>query len=241
MYAAQPGPVNKQGLTSVFVRVSDTCTQSPTGVYAAAGGGGGSVVLFEVEAQNGAPLDVDPRLPRASVTTDLAGTDSDGNPVTVHLVATWTETGPLEHTSRGVLPLLRLPRLSVVAAARRGLSVVEDMFDSWPQTHRRSSSSGAGSPTSRRDSAPRVAWLSRRSGKGSRGVCRPRRASPSRRPVRPGRLGRVGGAEPGHGVWRPRHDRPHSRRGRGPGCRRRRWSRSTCSISGGSTRPATSR
>ena len=99
MYAAQPGPVNKQGLTSVFVRVSDTCTQSPMDVHAAAGGGGGGVVLFEAEAQNGAALDVDPRLTRASVTTDMAGTDSDGNPVTVRLVATWTGTGPLEHTT----------------------------------------------------------------------------------------------------------------------------------------------
>jgi hypothetical protein len=99
MYAAQPGPVNKQGLTSVLVRVSDTCAQSPMDVHAAAGGGGGGVVLFEAEAQSGAPLVVDPRLTHASVTSDLPGTDSQGNPVTVHLVATWTGTGPLEHTT----------------------------------------------------------------------------------------------------------------------------------------------
>lgn len=68
-------------------------------VHAAAGGGGGGVVLFEADAQNGAPLVVDPRLTRASVTSDLPGADGDGNPVTVHLVATWTGTGPLEHTT----------------------------------------------------------------------------------------------------------------------------------------------
>lgn len=97
MYAAQPGPVNKQGLTAVFVRVTDSCAAAGARVTAAAGGGGGPV-LFVADVQNGAPLVVDPRLTRASVTTDLTGTDGDGNPVTVHLVATWTGTGPLEHT-----------------------------------------------------------------------------------------------------------------------------------------------
>ncbi|MBV1781238.1 hypothetical protein KRR55_19190 [Paeniglutamicibacter sp. ABSL32-1] len=89
-FAAQPGPVNKQGLTSVFVRVTDTC-----GPAAAAGGGG---VLFEAEAMNMAELVADPRLRHASVSTVMEGTDSDGNPVTVELDATWTGTGELEHT-----------------------------------------------------------------------------------------------------------------------------------------------
>ncbi|HET7801556.1 MAG TPA: hypothetical protein VFL38_14125, partial [Humibacillus xanthopallidus] len=97
MYAAQPGPVGKQGLTGVFVRVTDTCASS-RGLVAAPAAGGGSVV-FEADVQNGAPLVVDPRLTRASVTTDLSGTDADGEPVTVHLVATWTGTGPLEHST----------------------------------------------------------------------------------------------------------------------------------------------
>ncbi|CAN7173183.1 hypothetical protein LJR027_000237 [Terrabacter sp. LjRoot27] len=102
MYAAQPGPVGKQGLTSVFVRVTDTCTSGTgtgTGGVTAAAGGGGGTVIFEADAQNGAPLVVDPRLTRASVTTSLAGTDGDGVPVTVRLAATWTGTGPLEHTT----------------------------------------------------------------------------------------------------------------------------------------------
>lgn len=96
MYAAQPGPVVKQGLTGVFVRVTDVCASGGEGVAAAAGGGG-TPVLFEAEAQNGAALVVDPRLHRASVTTDLPGTDGDGNSVTIHLLAAWTGTGPLEH------------------------------------------------------------------------------------------------------------------------------------------------
>lgn len=92
-YAAQPGPVNKQGLTSVFVRVTDTCA-----AVAAAAGGGGSVV-FEAEAQNMAALVADTRLRHASVSTTMEGTDADGNPVTVELDATWTGTGELEHTT----------------------------------------------------------------------------------------------------------------------------------------------
>ena len=86
MFAAQPGPVNKQGLTSVFVRISDICAAPGRGV-----------VLFEADGMNFAPLDVDSRLTSASITTDLAGTDGDGNPVTISLSASWTGTGPLEH------------------------------------------------------------------------------------------------------------------------------------------------
>lgn len=95
MYASQPGPVNKQGLTAVFVRVTDICA-APAGVVTAAAGGDGAV-LFQAEGQNMAPLVADPRLSTASVRTDMAGTDGDGNPVTISLSATWTGTGPLEH------------------------------------------------------------------------------------------------------------------------------------------------
>jgi hypothetical protein len=98
MYAAQPGPVGKQGLTGVFVRVTDVCASSRALAAAPAAGGGGSVI-FEADVQNGAPLVVDARLTKASVTTDLPGTDGNGDPVTVHLVARWTGTGPLEHST----------------------------------------------------------------------------------------------------------------------------------------------
>ncbi|MFJ6028608.1 hypothetical protein ACIQCN_14200 [Pseudarthrobacter sp. NPDC092424] len=95
MYASQPGPVNKQGLSAVFVRVTDICA-APAGVVTAAAGGGGTV-LFQAEGQNMAPLVVDPRLGVASISTDMAGMDGEGNPVTISLSATWTASGPLEH------------------------------------------------------------------------------------------------------------------------------------------------
>ncbi|UEL29510.1 hypothetical protein [Pseudarthrobacter sp. L1SW] len=94
MYAGQPGPVNKQGLTGVLVRITDICAVAPGGIGTAAGGG---AVLFQADGQNMAPLVVDPRLTSASVATQLPGTDGDGNPVTISLAASWTGTGPLEH------------------------------------------------------------------------------------------------------------------------------------------------
>ncbi|HJW01389.1 MAG TPA: hypothetical protein VJ617_20045 [Arthrobacter sp.] len=86
MFAAQPGPVNKQGLTAVFVRISDVCAAPGRGV-----------VLFQADGQNFAPLEAEPRLTSASISTSLAGTDGAGNPVTISLSASWTGTGPLEH------------------------------------------------------------------------------------------------------------------------------------------------
>ncbi|MHA7278365.1 hypothetical protein ACX80H_01245 [Arthrobacter sp. MDT2-2] len=95
-YADQPGPVNKQGLTAVFVRVTDTCATAPDPVSAAAGGG---AVLFQAEGQTMAPLVVDPRLAPASIDTRLAGSDGSGDPVTIALSASWTATGPLQHVT----------------------------------------------------------------------------------------------------------------------------------------------
>ncbi|WP_115790516.1 hypothetical protein [Arthrobacter silvisoli] len=92
-FASQPGPVNKQGLTGVFVRVSDACA----GIAAAAAPGGS--VLFQADGQNFAPLVTDPRLESASIATELAGTDGDGNPVTIRVAASWTGVGPLEHST----------------------------------------------------------------------------------------------------------------------------------------------
>lgn len=95
-YASERGPVNKQGLTSVLVRISDVCTAAP-GVAAAAAPGGN--ILFEADGQNDAALTVDARLTTASIATTLAGQDGDGNPVTIVLNASWTGTGELEHTT----------------------------------------------------------------------------------------------------------------------------------------------
>lgn len=103
MYAAQPGPVGKQGLTDALVRVTDVCAappeSSPESSKVAAAAGGGPPVVFEAEGRAMVPLTVDARLTRASVDADLPGTDGQGNPVTIHLVATWVGTGPLEHST----------------------------------------------------------------------------------------------------------------------------------------------
>ncbi|MDE9364056.1 hypothetical protein PZ938_00410 [Luteipulveratus sp. YIM 133132] len=97
MYAAQPGPVNKQGLTGVFVRVTDACART-TAAAPAAGGGGGTVV-FQADGQNRAALVTDNRLRSAQLRTTIAATDANGDPVSIALSATWTATGPLEHTT----------------------------------------------------------------------------------------------------------------------------------------------
>ena len=95
MYAAQPGPVNKQGLTGVLVQVTDICGEQGE-VQAAAGGG---TVLYRAEGQSPTPLVADPRIASASISDVLRGTDSTGEPVTIHLAATWTGVGLLEHST----------------------------------------------------------------------------------------------------------------------------------------------
>lgn len=99
MYAGQPGPVVKQGLTAVFVRVSDACAAAPARGAVPAAGGGGGAVLLEVDGQSPAPLRTDNRLRGASVEADIPATDSQGRAVTVHLSVRWTPAGPLEHTT----------------------------------------------------------------------------------------------------------------------------------------------
>lgn len=109
MFAAQPGPVNKQGLTSVFVRITDVCAAPGRGV-----------VLFQADGLNFAPLEADPRLTSASITTDIAGTDGDGNPVTISLSALWTGAGPLEHST--VSSHENVPGLGNVNSTNKNLS-----------------------------------------------------------------------------------------------------------------------
>ena len=99
MYAAQPGPVGKQGLTGVLVRVTDVCAAAGRTGSVAPAAGGGAPVVFEADGQSGARLVTDNRLRGASVTADIPATDDAGDPVTIHLHATWTAVGPLEHTT----------------------------------------------------------------------------------------------------------------------------------------------
>jgi hypothetical protein len=110
MYASQPGPVNKQGLTSVLVQVTDACSSpspAPAAGAAVMAAGGGEPVLYEAQGQSLAPLEAAPRLGSARVSTTIATADvegspiidSDGNQVTIVLHADWTGVGPLEHST----------------------------------------------------------------------------------------------------------------------------------------------
>lgn len=92
MYASQPGPVNKQGLTGVLVQMVDTCTPNGAGMA----GGGGGAVIFESDARGMVPLVVDNRLTSARVSAALHDVDTGED---VHLTVTWTGTGPLEHST----------------------------------------------------------------------------------------------------------------------------------------------
>jgi hypothetical protein len=92
-YASQPGPVGKQGLTAVDVRVSDVCA-----VVAAAAGGGG-ILIQEYQGQAAVPLVADPRLRWARVVADVPATDSTGRGVVVSVDATWTGVGALDHST----------------------------------------------------------------------------------------------------------------------------------------------
>ena len=96
MYAGQPGPVNKQGFTDVFVRVTDACS-----VTAAAGGG---PVIAEYEGSAAVPLRVDPRLRRASVSAAMQDRDTS---VPISVTVSWTGVGDLEHTTSHIHELFR--------------------------------------------------------------------------------------------------------------------------------------
>lgn len=78
--------------------MSDTCAKAASGAVQPAAGGGGTV-LFSADGQSMTPLVADTRLTKASVSDVITGTDNAGRQVTITLDATWTGTGPLEHTT----------------------------------------------------------------------------------------------------------------------------------------------
>ncbi len=90
-WAAQPGPANKAGLTSVAIQVIDACAP----ITAAAGGG--PPPLFDWSGQDFVPLSGTPRLTSAHVATSQEGVDSvSGETFTVGIDVDWTAAGALE-------------------------------------------------------------------------------------------------------------------------------------------------
>ena len=88
-YGGRPGPVNKQGLTSVFLGRYDTCQPMVGKHYPA---------VFEGIAQTLDPLVSGPRLDRASISARIPMTDDvSGATVNLQLDVSWQLVGALQH------------------------------------------------------------------------------------------------------------------------------------------------
>lgn len=95
VFGGRPGPVNKQGLTSVLLRRFDTCADQRTPRPAAAPPPGR--VLFDGIGQTLDPLRSTTRFDRAWVDATIPVTDDiSGRTVPVHLDIAWTLVGPLQ-------------------------------------------------------------------------------------------------------------------------------------------------
>lgn len=89
VYGGRPGPVNKQGLTSLDVIVYDTC-QPYEGKH--------PPVVFAVMGQDFTPLGSAPRMGSAWVSTGYEAIDeASGDPVSVSFEMTWQLLGALQH------------------------------------------------------------------------------------------------------------------------------------------------
>ena len=89
VFGGRPGPVNKQGLTDVSMRVSDTC-QEPVGK--------GFPVVAMWQGQTLYPLHSTPRLTAGWIDAVIPVTDDvSGRTVPAHLVMRWTADGAFDH------------------------------------------------------------------------------------------------------------------------------------------------
>jgi hypothetical protein len=89
VFGGRPGPVNKQGLTSLAYLVYDTC-QPMEGKH--------FPIVFGGQAQNLTPMSSTPRLDRAWVTTSFELVDEvSAAPVPVTMTVTWQLVGALSH------------------------------------------------------------------------------------------------------------------------------------------------
>jgi hypothetical protein len=91
VYGGRPGPVNKQGLTSLDVVVYDTCQLSV---------GKHPPIVFEAFGQDFTPLGTTPRMARAWVSTGFETADEvTGDPVSLAFSLDWQLDGELAHTT----------------------------------------------------------------------------------------------------------------------------------------------
>jgi hypothetical protein len=89
IYGGRSGPVNKQGLTSVFLGRYDTCQPMVGKHYPA---------VFEGIAQTFDPLVSSPRLDRASISATMPITDDvSGAALSLQLDVSWELVGALQH------------------------------------------------------------------------------------------------------------------------------------------------
>ncbi|MCA1569696.1 MAG: hypothetical protein LC798_05110 [Chloroflexi bacterium] len=98
-FGGRPGPVNKQGLSSVLVRRSELCQASASlatvGVHAA--GGIGGVVLFDGLGRTLAPLASTVHFDQAWLQTAIPlVNEANGDEVVIGLDLTWDLVGGLE-------------------------------------------------------------------------------------------------------------------------------------------------
>ena len=111
MYAAQPGPVTKQGFTDVQVIVRDVCAARAAAVP------GDGVVVAEYSGRAAVPLQSDPRLQQASVSASMRDVDDPSVPITV--AVRWTGIGPLDHTTTHIHD--RFPGEGVISSSANDL------------------------------------------------------------------------------------------------------------------------
>lgn len=114
VFGGHPGPVNKQGLTSILVRRLDTCagaTESGPGAAAAPPPAG--TVIFDGIGQTLDPLESTARFERAWIDAVLPVLDEvSGQTVPVHLDLVWTLVGEFDRDT--VHSHVRVPHGAIV-------------------------------------------------------------------------------------------------------------------------------
>lgn len=117
VFGGRPGPISKQGLTTVLVERFDTCQ-----VAAAAGGEPPGVLVFEGMGQTRYPLGSTPRFTEAWVRTTVPVLDEiSGETVPVRLDLTWRPSEPFQRDT--ISTHARDPHAGIVNAHSQTLMV----------------------------------------------------------------------------------------------------------------------